>query len=111
MDGYVKLSDVLRILDECRCSDCSNDQDNHCELCQFNDFYNALLTSAIEVDVVSREEYERLQLELNAARERSEYRSESDILEILELRQRVEDLTDIVEELRSKIKAFEENGG
>lgn len=43
MEEYIKLSDVLNILNECRCSDCTNDKPQSCELCQFQDFYNKLM--------------------------------------------------------------------
>lgn len=43
MEEYIKLSTVLDILNECRCTDCTNDKPQHCELCQFQDFYNKLM--------------------------------------------------------------------
>jgi hypothetical protein len=43
MEEYIKLSDVLNILNACRCSDCTNDKPQSCQLCQFQDFYNRLM--------------------------------------------------------------------
>ena len=43
MEEYIKLSTVLDILNECRCSDCTNDKPQPCRLCQFQDFYTKLM--------------------------------------------------------------------
>ncbi len=46
MEEYIKFIDVLNILNECRCSDCTNDKTRGCSLCQFQDFYNKLIKEA-----------------------------------------------------------------
>lgn len=43
MEDYIELSTVLDILNECRCSDCTNDKPQPCRLCQFQDFYTKLM--------------------------------------------------------------------
>lgn len=40
---YVKLDDVLSAIDECRCSDCSNEAPLPCSLCQFRDVYKKVI--------------------------------------------------------------------
>ena len=43
MEEYIKLGDVLNILNDCRCSDCTNDKSKSCQLCQLQNFFDKLM--------------------------------------------------------------------
>lgn len=50
-EKYIKLDDALKAVNECRCSDCTNEQTLGCELCQFDDCYKKLLkVPALEIN-------------------------------------------------------------